>query len=361
MQGLEVLDVPLRIGIHEHAGVENALGVQQFLDGLHYAVGGRAPLHFDKGGDVAARAVFGLEGTVVFFGDKLAEVVHKGRITRHFRGRSKVLPENEMQVAVPGVTEQGGHCVPVAGKQVLQVCGGFAQTLKGKGHVFNNNGGAHRAHAAHRGQDALTDQPEFAVFFGLVGKRVRPHEFYVLEGGVDGGDVFVQVFLGRSARLHQQGTDLVVKGVQPIGQAGGALHGAQRSPVHKLGGGNGQSGHCGSEITGILDRGQQHEGRCLERRFFNGAVGHFGDEAQGAFRTHHEMLQDFKGIFVINQGVDAVARGVFDFELAADAVCQGCVAHDLVSKSGQAVKDVAVCSGKGRAAFGVGGVQQGAV
>ena len=73
------------------------------------------------------------------------------------------------------------------------------------------------------------------------------------------------------------------------------------------------------------------------------------------------MLQDFKGIFVINQGVDAVARGVFDFELAADAVCQGCVAHDLVSKSGQAVKDVAVCSGKGRTAFGVGGVQQGAV
>ena len=149
VQGLEMLDMPLRVVVHEHAGVENALGIQQFLDGLHDGICGRAPFHFNKGGHVAAGAVLGLEGAVVFFGDKLAEVVHKGRIARHFGGSAKVLPEYEVQVAVTGVTEERGHGIAMPDKEGLQVCSGFAQAFKGKGHVFDNNGRTHGAHAAY--------------------------------------------------------------------------------------------------------------------------------------------------------------------------------------------------------------------
>ena len=188
--------MPLRVRIHEHARIKNALGIQQLLDGFHDGIGGCAPFHFHKGGYVTACAVFRLERTVVLFSDELAEVVHKGRVAGHFCGRAEVLPEDEVQVAVSGMSEQGGHCVAVTGKQGLQVSGGFTKTFKRKGHVFDNNGCAHRTHAAHRSQNALTDQPQLAVFFSLVGKGMGTNKLHVLEGVIDGGDVFVQLFLG---------------------------------------------------------------------------------------------------------------------------------------------------------------------
>ena len=73
------------------------------------------------------------------------------------------------------------------------------------------------------------------------------------------------------------------------------------------------------------------------------------------------MLKDFVGVLVVHQGVDAVARSVFDLEFAAYAVGQGLVGHDAVAQFAQAFKDVPVGSGERRAAFGIGGVQQGAV
>ena len=183
----------------------------------------------------------------------------------------------------------------------------------------------------------------------------------ILEGGVNGGDVGVQGFLAGGAGFHQQGADLIVQGFQPFRQAGRTFHRAQGGAVHKLGGGNGQTSHGRGQVTGGLDRGQEQQGRGLEGGFLHGAVGHFGDEAQGAFGTYHDMLQNFKGVVKIHQGVEAVACGVFDLEFAADALGQGRVGQDFFAQGGQARKDVSVAAGKGRAAFGVRRIQQRAV
>ena len=53
--------------------------------------------------------------------------------------------------------------------------------------------------------------------------------------------------------------------------------------------------------------------------FLDCAIGDLGDEAQRALGTDHQMLEDFEGVFVIHQGVEAVTAGVLDLELVADA------------------------------------------
>ena len=70
------------------------------------------------------------------------------------------------------------------------------------------------------------------------------------------------------------------------------------------------------------------------------------------------MLQDFKGVFVVHQRVDAVPRSVFDLELAAYAVGQFRLGHDFFTQIGKAIQNVPVGSGKDRPAFGVCRIQQ---
>jgi len=290
VQGLEIFEMPLRIAVEQHAGVEDVLGVEQAFDALHDGVGLAAPLQLHKGRNVAASAVFRLERTVVLFRNQLAEVFHESLVAGHFCRSAKVLPENKVQVAVARVAEERGHRVAVAGKKILQVFGGLAQPVEGEGHVFNDNGGAHGPHAAHRGQNALADEPQLGEFLGFVGKGVGPHKGHVAESRIDGGNVLFKLFVGGCAGFHKQGTDVVVQGFQPFGQAGGAFHRAQGRPVHKLRRSHGQGCHGRGQITGGLDRGQEQQGRGLEGGLLHRAVSHFGNKTQRAFGADHDML-----------------------------------------------------------------------
>ena len=259
------------------------------------------------------------------------------------------------------MAKERGHRIAVAGKQFLQVGGGLAQPVEGEGHVFNNNGCAHGPHAAHRGQNALADEPQLGEFLWLVGKGVGAHKGYAAEGCVDGGNVLFQLLVGRGAGFHQQGAHVVAQGFQPFGQAGGAFNRTQGGSVHELCRRYGQGCHGRGQIAGGLDRGQKQQGRCLEGGFFHSAVGHLGNKAQRAFRAHHDVLQNFKGVFVIHQGVEAVTRGVLDLELAADAVGQLRLIHDLFAQVAETIENMGVGAGKGGAAFGVCRIQQRAV
>ena len=69
-----------------------------------------------------------------------------------------------------------------------------------------------------------------------------------------------------------------------------------------------------------LDVGKDHQRRSFMGMFLDRAIGELGDEAQRALGTDHQMLEDFEGVFVIHQSVEAVTAGVLDLELVADTL-----------------------------------------
>ena len=112
----------------------------------------------------------------------------------------------------------------------------------------------------------------------------------------------------------------------------------------------------------IDDAGEQHQRARLVGVFRDSAVGDLGDEAERALRADHQVLQDVDRVGEVDQRVEAVAGGVLDRVLAADARQpvrrrRGCAR----ASSSRASQQPRVRCGERGAAGRVGGVQHGAV
>jgi len=110
-----------------------------------------------------------------------------------------------------------------------------------------------------------------------------------------------------------------------------------------------------------LNIGVENQGAGLVAMFDHRAVDHVGNEAQGPFRTDHQVLHDVKGIGEIDQGVEAVAGGVFDLELVADALAQFSIILHPVAQHRQAFDQRGMAASAGSLAFVVAGVDHRAV
>src|SRR5574343_737405 len=67
---------------------------------------------------------------------------------------------------------------------------------------------------------------------------------------------------------------------------------------------------------------EENQGRRLARIFDYRLVGDAAHEPERAFGADHQVGKDVDRVFEIDQGVKAVAGGVLDLELVADAVGQ---------------------------------------
>ena len=109
----------MRVGIvvHDDAGIEQAVRVEQRLDLAHQRVGFGAPFEFDERRHVAAGAMLGFERTVVGLDDHPAQRVHEAAIAFDFGRCVEVLGEHEVQVAFQRVAENDRFRIAVRGEK----------------------------------------------------------------------------------------------------------------------------------------------------------------------------------------------------------------------------------------------------
>ncbi len=93
----------------------------------------------------------------------------------------------------------------------------------------------------------------------------------------------------------------------------------------------------------------------------NGVVGDFGNKPQAALRADHQMQHNVNRVCEINQGVETVSVGVFDFEFLADAFCQLRVGAHGFAQLRNVVNQLGVCLSEMRAAFFIRCIEQRAI
>jgi hypothetical protein len=112
-------------------------------------------------------------------------------------------------------------------EQALQIQGGRGEVFQRKGHVLDDDGGAHPADGAHRRKEPFADVPQPGVVFHRIGElhgqeggralnrleAAQPAEIARSVGGgqgnavqglSDGRHVALQFFLAGGPRLHQK-------------------------------------------------------------------------------------------------------------------------------------------------------------
>ena len=358
---LEVFQVGVRVVVDDHTRVEQAFRVEQGLDAAHQVGGFLAPFHFDEGRHVAAGAVLGLERAVVLVDDQLAQVVHEAGVAVDLGFVAEILRDDEVQVALQRVAENDAFVVAVVAQQALQVERGIGQRLDGEGDVLDQHRGAGATHGADGREGALAHLPVH-----LAGGRVG-RELHRLDGGnaihrsEHGGDFFLQPFRVRRAHFDQQRGGLFAQFAHHGRQAGLVLDRMDGRAVEQFDGRYRLRLEADDGLAGAADVREKNEGRSLVRIFRHRLVGDAAHEAERALRADHQVGQDVDRVFEIDQCIEAVAGGVLDLELVADAAGQRGVGARLAAQPVEFAEQRGVRSLEGSDAQRVFGIEQAAV
>ncbi|MGX9901399.1 hypothetical protein ACW0JT_18715 [Arthrobacter sp. SA17] len=92
----------------------------------------------------------------------------------------------------------------------------------------------------------------------------------------------------------------------------------------------------------------------------HGVEGGFCDEAECALAANHEVGEYLNGRFVVNEGVEAVAHGVFDAVLTCDFSAELRGGEDLLPECRERVPELGVCGAKPVVSVFGAGVDNGA-
>ncbi len=358
---LEVPEVDMRIIVEDDPGVEDVVGIEDFLDPLHQPIGVRAPFQLDVGRDIAPGAVLGLERAVVLVDDHVAELVHEPPVAIDLRRLAEILGEHEVEVALQGMAENDRLVVAVLAEQRLQVDGGVGELGDVERHVLDDHGGSRVAHGADGRKQPLADLPELGVLLRHVGKTDGKQRLDIGKRGADGGDLLGEPFTVAAAGLDQQGGRGPGESFQEIGHAGLGLDRAQRRPVHQFDRGDGGCLEHGDGPASGVDIGKEDEGARLVAVFFDRAQGDLGDEAEGSLGSDHQVLKDLERVLEIDERVEAVPGGVLDPELLPDPVGEGFVVAGAAGQRVEIVEELAMSGGERLAAFRIAGIDDAAV
>ena len=276
--------VGVRLG-EQHAGVHEALRVNEALDLAHHVEEFLTELAAHKRSHDAAGTVLSLQRAFVtenqlnhFFGE-LAVAVQLLRV-------AELLVQHEVDVAVLRVTENHGVLIAVCVEQLGQVATGVAQNLNGHNHVFKQGVRAGGAVTRNGGVQATACRPQSVTLRQLAGHRHRRSHGQALKHGRCCGGKVAQLLLGVALELNQQGgVVLHVDGGERLRGLAGTLSHTNTGGVHQLDGcelvGD-QFGYGACSINQVIEH-EQAGGNVLQDR--EGAVGCRSDEAEGAFRT----------------------------------------------------------------------------
>ena len=102
-----------RIGIDDHARIQQVVRIGQLLQPPHDFIAFASPLCFDKGSHVAARAMLGLQRAIVAIDNDFHHVVDEPRVLIDGSLVVETLCDYEVQVSVLGVAEDDGVVVVV--------------------------------------------------------------------------------------------------------------------------------------------------------------------------------------------------------------------------------------------------------
>ena len=327
----------LGVVVEDHAGIEDAVGVEQVLDAPHHGIGPLAPLVAHERGHVSARPVLRLEGAVVLPHHEEDELAHEGGVAPHGGGVREVLGEDEVEVAVAGVAEGDGVREIVPGVEDLEVGDGLGQALHGDHDVLDDDRGARGADVAHGGEQALAQAPVPVPLRGLGGEHGRGEQAHAGEHVLRAADERRHRLGAVGAELHEQRRRPRAdgEGIAPL-----ALLRPQRGGVHDLEGSR-PPGHQGRHRRSRLGQlGEEEQRGGAMARLRHRAQGGIGHEPERAFRAHHEVGEDLGGRVVVEQGVQAVAGRVLARELGADPRRQRAVRPHLVAQGQEPAVEV---------------------
>ena len=145
----------LGIVVQHHAGVQDAVGIEQGLDPLHDLVGALAPLVAHERRHVAARAVLGLERAVVLAHHHLDELAHEARRSGDGRGAAKSSANTKCRLPSRAWPKDRVLGKPCSREQGLAVGDGLGQPRHRHRDVLDHDRRPGRPHAAHRGKRPL--------------------------------------------------------------------------------------------------------------------------------------------------------------------------------------------------------------
>ena len=158
-QRLYVLHIGICIFVEDHPWIENPFRIEQIFYVLHQLVGIVTPFLPDERCHVASRTVFSLERTVVFFRDKFNHIAHHPVILRNRRRSVKALVQDEVPVAVEGVTVDHRVRIVVGYEKLLQFICGIRQFFDGDCDIFNQACGANLTSSAYSRKDSAAHRP----------------------------------------------------------------------------------------------------------------------------------------------------------------------------------------------------------
>ena len=305
--------------------------------------------------------MLGFQRAIIFLHHQLADRVHEAGVAVDFSRIGEILGDHEMQVAFQRVPEDDAFVVAVVAQQHLQVKGRIGQRRDREGDVLDQHRGACTAHGTHCRESALADLPVH-----VAGRRVG-RELHRLDRGdtlhrrQHGSDLAVDARAVGGADFDQQRRRLFAQFADHRRQARLVFDRVQRWPVEQFDGGDRLWLEADDGFAGRTDVWEEHQCRSFARVFDNGLVGDPGNEAKGALGADHQMSEDVEGVFVIDQRIEAVAGGVLDLELVADAFGQLGVVACVAAQAFQFAKQDGVGFGKGIAAQRVLGIEHGAV
>src|SRR5205085_7286756 len=148
---LQIGKMSLRIRINDYARVEEVVGIDQLLEALHNGITILAPLHFYKGRHVASGTVFCFKGAVITHYHQLHQIFEEASVLRDRRLIIKRLSNDEVEVAILGMTEDDAVFVSVLNEQPLQFLRAVGQALDGKCYVFDDDCSAALTHCTDGG------------------------------------------------------------------------------------------------------------------------------------------------------------------------------------------------------------------
>jgi hypothetical protein len=166
---------------------------------------------------------------------------------------------------------------------------------------------------------------------------------------------------GLRTHLDQQRRRVFAQRAHRGRHAGLVLHRAQRRAIQQFHRADLQPAQPEHRLAGVFEGGEEHERARLARVVGHGAVGDARDEAERALRPDHQVREDVDRVVEIDEGVEAVARGVLDAVLVLDALRERRVRLGFGRHARQRLQQFGVAAAERGHALAVGGVQHRAV
>ena len=352
---LQMGDVGRGVLVEDHAGVEDVLGVEERLHVLHQLVGGIAPFPANERRHVASGAVLGLERAMVLVHDERHDGAHHRIVLGDRLLAVEALVEDEVPVALEGVSVDDGVRIVVLDEQTLQIDGEVGEVGHGDGDILDQTRGADLARAADRRKDAAAHRPVLADERGVGREGCRRAERTPREHRLELDALRRQLVQICRLGLHQDRTRVVGEALQ-FGEI--RLDDAHGAAVEELRGRERPRRlHLGHGLAGGARGGEEQQGGLRDGGNHARAHRNLGEERQRPLAARQQVGDDVERIVELDEREDRQARHVLDRVFAADEIGERGIRPRTVAQFEDARDEAGMRRGEGVARRGAARVK----